>query len=480
MANKIILSWTVSVAGSSRTPAQAAAMMAQASTPLYQNATTDPVLGAFFGLAVDSDVTVATATGATRTLTLNVTSALGAPYAPPVFPAHPNPSTPPVLPYPLTVAEDLEGSFLLTNGSATVSTTRSQLAVLVGGDVDTVQFSAQPGVDYLIFSVSAGSITLSTPYTGETNNSDAVQLVPAPVTLTAVYSSSPLDSATGSGAQTVSIGYLDSLGAAGTVVVTLDGAYPVPVTLAGGTIDIATITHMYVASVGGFGNSVGQITLSSLMDAVLDEDTQDEAQLKLDLALAYLPNSYFALTQPMASAPQLTGPDGETVDFLVTTGSTNVPTSSDMTSLLSATNVIQFAADEEVDTPFGAEPVLYEVLHVGPKMIILKTPYGGYDRQHRPQRPETGTKGTIGDSVINLATGATLVSPSPSAPPTNAQLASLLAQFVNPGVAVPPPNAPLPPQTMLPTPTLLSGFFTQTLQLGLAGVAVVPAAITFA
>ena len=144
--------------------------------------------------------------------------------------------------------------------------------------------------------------------------------------------------------------------------------------------------------------------------------------MKLDLALAYLPNSYFALTQPMASAPQLTGPDGETVDFLVTTGSTNVPTSSNMTGLLSATNVIQFAADEEVDTPFGAEPVLYEVLHVGPKMIILKTPYGGYDRQHRPQRPETGTKGTIGDSVINLATGATLVSPSPAAPPTNAQL----------------------------------------------------------
>ena len=463
-------------------------MMAQASTPLYENATNDPVLGAFFGLAVDSDVTVATATGATRTLTLNLNSALGAPTAPPVFPAHPNLSTPPVPPYPLVVAEDLDGSFLVVTGQMIIPTTDSQLSTLVGGSVDVVQFSIQPGVSYPVASVAAGAITLASPYTGETGNSDAVELVPAPVTLAAVYSSSPLDGASGSGAQTVSIGYLDSLGAAGTVVVTLDGAYPVPVTLAGGTIDIATITHMYVASVGGFGNSIGQITLSALVIdedtglpvPILSEDTQDEAQLKLDLALAYLPNSYFALTQPMASAPQLTGPDGETVDFLVTTGSTNVPTSSNMTSLLSATNVIQFAADEEVDTPFGAEPVLYEVLHVGPKMIILKTPYGGYDRQHRPQRPETGTKGTIGDSVINLATGATLVSPSPAAPPTNAQLASLFAQFVNPGNAVPPPNPPLAPQTMLPVPTLLSGFFTQTLQLALAGVPVVPAAISFA
>ena len=59
-------------------------------------------------------------------------------------------------------------------------------------------------------------------------------------------------------------------------------------------------------------------------------------------------------------------------------------------------------------------------------------------------------------------------------------LGSLLAQLVNPGIAVPPPNPPLVPTTMLPTPTLLSGFFTQTLQLALAGVPVVPAPIAFA
>ena len=122
----------------------------------------------------------------------------------------------------------------------------------------------------------------------------------------------------------------------------------------------------------------------------------------------------------------------------------------------------------------------YEVLHVGPKMIILKTPFSGFDFLHRPVRPDEGTKSTRGDTVIGLATAATLVSPSPAAPPSDAVLGSLLAQFVNPGIAVPPPNPPLVPTTMLPTPTLLSGFFTQTLQLALAGVPVVPAPIAFA
>ena len=312
MANQLILSWTVSVAGSSRSPAQAAAALE--AVELYENTSNDPVLGQFFGLAVASDVTATTSTGATRTLTINMNSALGAPYAPPASPCHPAISTPPVLPYPLTVAEELGGSFLVTNGSTTVATTDNQLPTL--SDEDVIQFSEQPGVNYTIVGVAAGFISVSPAYTGQTDNSDAVQMVPAPVTLAAVYSSSPLDSLTGSGARTVHLQYNDSLGAPGTVVVDLDGAYPVPIPLAGGTIDIATITSLRVASTGGFGNSVGQITLSSLTDAILDEDTQDEAQLKLDLALVYLPPSYFALAGPQSSAPQLTGPDGETVDFL--------------------------------------------------------------------------------------------------------------------------------------------------------------------
>jgi hypothetical protein len=478
MANQIILSWSVSVAGTSRSPAQAATQLEAA--PLYENADNDPVLGTFFGLTVADDVTSATATGATRTLTLNATAALGAPFAPPPSPCHPAISTPPVLPYPLTVAEELDGSFLVTSGSTTVLTTDSQLPTL--SDDDVVQFSTQPGVNYEVTAVSAGSITISPAFTGQTADSAAVQIVPAPVTLAAVYSSSPLDSLTGSGARTVSISYTDSLGASGTVVVDLDGTYPVQLTLAGGTIDIATVTAMHVASVGGFGNSVGQITLSALAidedtglpTPILEDDTQDEAQMKLDLALVYLPPSYFALSQPQLSAPQLVG------DFFVTTGSPNVPTSVDQTPALSAGNTIQFMSEIENDTPFGAEPVLYTVKYVGPKLIILETPYGGFDFLHRPVRPDEGTKSTRGDEVQNLATAAMLIDPSPAAPPPNAALGSLLAQFVNPGITVPPPNPPLDPQTMLPTPTLLSGFFTQTLQLALAGVPVVPAAIAYA
>lgn len=464
MPTKLILQWSVSVAGTSRTPSQAAAAMEQSNTPLYANPTTDPVLGQFFGLTVDSDTTTTTAGGAERVLELTMTS-------PPVFPCHPNTSTPPALPYPLTVAEDLGGDFVLTNGSDVVPTTESQLSTLSVNDV--VQFGAQPGVSYSIASVSGSGVTTSPAYFGETAISTAVVLTPAPVVLAAIYSSSPLDSASGSGARTVSITYTDSLGASGTVVTALDGAYPVPFVLAGGTIDIETVTAMHIASVGGFGSSVGQITLSSLTEIILADDDQDEAQMKLDLALVYLPPSYFTIAQPMTSAPQLPG------DFFVTTGSPNVPTSQDQTGNLSAGYVVQFAAEQNIDTPFGSEPVTYVIKYVSPKLIILETPFGGYDRTHRPQRPETGTKGVIGDSVINLATGATLVSPSPAAPPIDAALAGPLAQFVNPGNAVPPPNPPLDPQTMSPVPTLLSGFFTQTLQLSLA-TPVTAAAITFA
>ena len=465
MPSQIALSWTVSVAGTSRTPSQAAAALI--AVPLYANPTTDPVLGQLFGLSVDSDLVVTTATGARRDLVLSMS-------APPPFPCHPAISTPPVPPYPLTVAVDLEGDFVLTNGSATVPTTENQLPTL--DTTSVVQFAAQPGVNYSLTAVGSNSISISPPYSGQTTNSDAVEIVPAPVTLAAVYSSSPLDSANGSGARTVSISYDDSLGAPGTVVVALDGGYPTPIPLAGGTIDIATITAMHIASVGGFGNSVGQITLSSLSEVIAADDTQDEAQLKLDLALVYLPPSYFALAQQGASAPQLTGPSGESVDFFVTTNSPNVPTSSDMTGALAAGNVIQFAIQEEVDTPFGAEPVTYVVRHVGPKLVILETAFTGFDFLHRPVRPDEGTRATRGDTVLNRPTGATLVSPSPAAPPSAAALAAPFAQFVNPGIAVPPPNPPLKPATMLPAPTLLSGYFTQTLQLALA-VPVTPAAI---
>lgn len=61
--------------------------------------------------------------------------------------------------------------------------------------------------------------------------------------------------------------------------------------------------------------------------------------------------------------------------------------------------------------------------------------------------------------------------------PDDAHLATLLGQFVATETAAPPLNPPLTPSTV-PTPTFLSGLFTQTLQLALA-VPVVPQPITF-
>jgi hypothetical protein len=103
--------------------------------------------------------------------------------------------------------------------------------------------------------------------------------------------------------------------------------------------------------------------------------------------------------------------------------------------------------------------VQYEVATVSPKLVTLTTPFSG----------------EIDNPVV---TDAMLVDPSPAAPPTNAQLAATVGEFVNPGTAVPPPNPPLDPQTMSPSPTVLSGLFAKTIQLALA-VPVTQAPVAF-
>jgi hypothetical protein len=58
----------------------------------------------------------------------------------------------------------LSGTFNVSNGSASVATTSSQVGVVAVGD--TLEFSAQPGVPYVVFSVSATTIVLTSAYTG--------------------------------------------------------------------------------------------------------------------------------------------------------------------------------------------------------------------------------------------------------------------------------------------------------------------------
>lgn len=58
----------------------------------------------------------------------------------------------------------LAGDFIVKQGSPTVLTTVNQGGVVADGN--TIEFAAQPGVQYTIESVSAAFVTLTTPYTG--------------------------------------------------------------------------------------------------------------------------------------------------------------------------------------------------------------------------------------------------------------------------------------------------------------------------
>jgi hypothetical protein len=488
MPNQILLAWTVDAAGSSIGPTQAAILLG--AVPLYANADTDPVLGQLFGLTVASDATTTAGSTATRTLTLNMTSA-DTPTAPPPFPCQPNTAAPPVLPYKLQTAVKLPGTFAPTYSQTVVPSSVSQIPSIVGGGATAIQFETQLGVYYPVNVVGPASITLATPYTGVTRSTRASKQVAAPVTQAALYSSSPLDTAgvsvttpavpAGSGARTVSVSYLDSTGAGPfTVVTALTGRAPAPFLLAAGSLNIAVLTAFSVASTGAFGNSVGQITLAALegplaavppgipIGTYLLQFT-DQAQLELGQALAYLPPSYFALVQPGAAAQALPG------FCTVTTGSKDVPTSVDLTGFVGRGSVLQFAVQPDTDTPTGRIVTLYTVAQCTPKLITLETPFTGQDPNN--PLPNGGTLGLKSTQVQGLPTAATLF-PANAAPPTSEQLAAAVGEFVDPTVALPPPNPPLPPAT-ISAPTILSGLFARTLQLALA-VPVVQQPITFA
>jgi hypothetical protein len=488
MPNQVILAWTVAVANTPIGPAEAATRLSAVS--LYTDPTTDPVLGQNFGLIVASDVTTNDATSATRTLTLDMTP----PNAPPPFPCHPITSTPPALPYPLRRAVTLPGSFFPQQGLTNVPTTMSQIPSLSIGDI--VQFLSQQGVFYTVASVSASSIGLSAPYTGTTQNIGAFKEVAAPVTLAAFFSSSEFDTAgvatvptaipAGAGARTVQLTYKDSTGASFVVTTSLTGKRPATITLDPGSIDIAEIDNIAIASVGGFGNSVGQIALvelSSVLPSIPSNATAedyvrltDEGQMLISNSLAYLPQSYFSLAQQGLSMPQLSG------DFMLTTGSTSVPTTVDQTGSLSHGSVIQFAEQMTLDTESGTIPVFYVVDQVTSKYITLTTPFTGIDNNNTGTNQEgtnsnAGTKGNLGSSVTLKPSGAFCA--ALTQPPSNDQLSAPLGQFVQTEVAAPPPNPPLSPATV-PAPTFLSGYFTQRLQLALAGAPITSATITFA
>lgn len=486
MPNQIVLAWTVDTTNTPLGPAGAATALG--AVPLYVDTTTDPVLGQLYGLTVASDVSAPSGpTQATRTLTLNIDSG-HVPAAPPPFPCHPRTSTPPVLPYPLRATKTLPGSFFVQTGSMVVAVSQTQIPSLSIGD--NIQFLSEEGVFYVVGAVGSTSIGITTPYTGVSANTSAFKEVVAPAKIAAVFSTSPLDTAgvatvpaipVGPGAQSVTLTYKDSNGVSNTLVIPLTGRRPaliaLPTAPAAG-FDIAEIDSFTVSAAGTFGSSVGQITLVSLESALpaipsnatptdFKGPLTDEAQMLIDRALVYLPPSYFSLAGQQASTPQLAG------DFIVTTGSTSVPTTVDQTGALAPGDIIQFASQLDV---------FYTIATVAPGLVKLTTPYTGIDDNFTGTNNEgtnsnRGTMGNLGDKVTKT-TGAFLVNPSPAAPPSNTELAEPLGQFVALETAGPPPNPPLDPATV-PVPTFLSGLFTRTLQVALAGVPVVPQTITF-
>jgi hypothetical protein len=369
-----------------------------------------------------------------------------------------------------------------------VAVSQTQIPSLSIGD--NIQFLSEEGVFYVVGAVGSTSIGITTPYTGVSANTSAFKEVVAPAKIAAVFSTSPLDTAgvatvpaipVGPGAQSVTLTYKDSNGVSNTLVIPLTGRRPaliaLPTAPAAG-FDIAEIDSFTVSAAGTFGSSVGQITLVSLESALpaipsnatptdFKGPLTDEAQMLIDRALVYLPPSYFSLAGQQASTPQLAG------DFIVTTGSTSVPTTVDQTGALAPGDIIQFASQLDV---------FYTIATVAPGLVKLTTPYTGIDDNFTGTNNEgtnsnRGTMGNLGDKVTKT-TGAFLVNPSPAAPPSNTELAEPLGQFVALETAGPPPNPPLDPATV-PVPTFLSGLFTRTLQVALAGVPVVPQTITF-
>lgn len=69
----------------------------------------------------------------------------------------------------------LAGTFNTQNGSATVATTSSQVGILAANY--GITFGNQPGVTYIVQSVGAGSVTLTTTFSGTTNTTNTAVYV---------------------------------------------------------------------------------------------------------------------------------------------------------------------------------------------------------------------------------------------------------------------------------------------------------------
>lgn len=462
MANQITLAFSVATASTIYTPAQAAAKLS--AVPLFASVGNDPVLGQALGLTVVDDIV---SDGG-----VTYTGEAGGPFLPgETVTDSPSGGT-------ATVALDLDGVLYFElgtavgtfahgdtiTGSTSGATATVNNAAALGGPTPTTPGATRVLVLNMTALISPYAPPPSPcrptgpvdpppdappqlPYTlTQTTINRYTQLpvtTPAPAQYVAFYSSSELDTdgvsttpaiPAGAGAQIMALEYYDSTGAGPfAVFAKLMGKFPAPVTLAGGSVDVAQVTQCLIEQVGAFGNSVGQITLCALeapLPAIPATATPedfpaltDAAQLTIARPLVYLPPSYFALAQQQNSAPQLAG------DFVVERGSPTVLTPVSQLSVLAATNVLEFASQPGVQ---------YEIASVSATFVKLTTPYTGLSHAElAPAAEDPSPAQSVSDRTDGVLTSAVLVSPSQAAPPDDAHLLTPLSEFTLPQSTVP-------------------------------------------
>jgi hypothetical protein len=83
-----------------------------------------------------------------------------------------------------TYTAPLSGTITVANGSAAVTTGTTQVGTVLPGD--SLMFASQPGVTYTVLSVTASTITLTTPYSGTGTSTGAVDVCTASTAASAI------------------------------------------------------------------------------------------------------------------------------------------------------------------------------------------------------------------------------------------------------------------------------------------------------
>jgi len=433
VANQIVLAFSLETTNSIYTPTEAATKLG--AVDLYADVSSDPVLGAAFGLTVASDasaayseavltatnaspivVGVATTEGLTTGMRVTIAGATGNTAANGTY----------------AISDLTLTSFKLVgttgNGAYTGSgvatapvATRTLTLNMTSNDSPPAPppFPCRPTGPL----VPPPDAPPTLPYVLEETTIDRYTrqpvTLPAPASLLAFYSTSTLDTdgvsttpaiPAAAGAQIVQLDYHDSEGSGPyTVYTKLMGKFPAMVTLHAGSVDVAQVDACLVYQTGAFENSIGEITLSVLsapIPAISTDATPedfpaltDAAQLLLARPLVYMPPSYFALAQQQNSAPQLAG------DFWVKYDHPTV-----LTTVSQVGVIVGEALAGTVDVTKGSEQIVFsnaQTLPAGTGLVFAEDPTNVYVLENALSAGTRGTLVTPYEGTSAAATTAT-------------------------------------------------------------------------